>query len=331
MSSGKSNLPTITGYAWRPIQASDAPALADFELACSLVDGATHLLGQTGWAQRLADGEHAANHSLLAIDSQSNIAAVGWIDYRQEVHEVQAFLDGRIHPNFRRAGLGTALLSWLEDRASSHLASIAGERLVVLRILFYDHQQDALDLFQQHGFEFQFSEEQMVFDLQGPLPEFDAGIYLKFETWTQDNAPAFYQVYADSFSTRSRQLMDEAAWSHHFTNPLDGEFRPDLSLLARSNDEPVAFCVTTVETVPSQQAPIQAWINQMGVCRACRRQGIGAALLSEALHRVARAGYPALYLSVNIDNPQAAKLYLRLGFQLEKRFTLYRKELPADN
>jgi ribosomal protein S18 acetylase RimI-like enzyme len=68
----------------------------------------------------------------------------------------------------------------------------------------------------------------------------------------------------------------------------------------------------------------------MGVRLDWRCRGIGASLLCEALRRAARAGYPSLYLSVNIDNPQAARLYERVGFQFQKRFTLYRKELSLD-
>jgi ribosomal protein S18 acetylase RimI-like enzyme len=85
----------------------------------------------------------------------------------------------------------------------------------------------------------------------------------------------------------------------------DDDFRPAMSLLACSGDEPVGFAVCD-----------EAWIAQIGVRPGWRGQGLGAALLAEIMRRFRATGCDAVSLGVNVNNPTAARLYTRLGFDV---------------
>ncbi len=63
----------------------------------------------------------------------------------------------------------------------------------------------------------------------------------------------------------------------------------------------------------------------MGVHPDYRRQGIGASLLSESANQISQAGFHFIKLSVNVNNPDAISLYERMGFQLNKSFTMYHR------
>jgi len=321
------SLPTLPGSTWRPIRPADASALAQFEIDCARLDGATNVRTEADWLERLDDPAHAAEHSLLAAVGGGQIAAAGWIDYWPSPETARAFLDGRVHPDFRGRGIGTVLLNWLESRGCSHLIATELERPHVLRIMFYDRGPDAIALFEQQGFEWLFVEETMRFDLSRPLPDFHLPPGLCGEPWTPENSADFYRAYADAFSTRTSQVMPAAAWHHYWGNPDDPEFKPALSLLIRDGAEPVAFATVDVEPLAGGRFNEIAQIGQVGVRVGWRGQGIGAALLVETMRGIKAAGHRVAQLMVNIDNLQAHGLYDRVGFRRASALTMYRKEI----
>jgi mycothiol synthase len=320
-------LPKIPGNTWRSMQPGDVNALHQFELDCSKLDGATHIIAPVEWEHRLSDSDYANSNSIVASDAMGKITAAGWISYQEEAYEVQAFLDGRVHPNYRGRGIGDSLLSWLEEQAQANLNTIAKGRKLVLRIMFYDRKKDATSLYENHSFWFQYAEDELEYDLKNKLPDYLLPAGMRFQTWSPENAFNFYQAYLKSFSSRTKTLMDENAWVNHFANPKDDEFQPELSVLVERENRPIAFAVCHIDLTLDDKQPHVAWITQMGVHSDWRQQGIGAAILSEILHRLTTAGIRTAKISVNVNNPSARSLYDKVGFTLKKRFTLYRKEI----
>jgi len=147
------NLPTIRGYTWRRIQPTDAPSLEKFEQACALLDGATNLQAPDEWVE-LAKEKNINTRSILAVNAQNEIAIAGWYEIDERVESVLAFLEGRVHPDFRGKQYGTALLDWLERNAGMAMKAVAGERTLTYRIMFYDRAPDASALFEGKGIRF---------------------------------------------------------------------------------------------------------------------------------------------------------------------------------
>ena len=69
------NLPPINNHQWRAMRLDDAAALAQLEMACAPIDGATHLLTQADWRVRLVDEVITAVNSIIAINHDGHIAA----------------------------------------------------------------------------------------------------------------------------------------------------------------------------------------------------------------------------------------------------------------
>ena len=312
-----SPLPTIPAYTWRSLNPADVPALLRFELACSRLDGATKLSSEADWAEKLGN----AVDSVVAIDVNGEIAVAAIIEDAPGAGTERAFLDGRVHPDYRGQGIGSALLGWMEARASAHLLAKESDLPKVLRIMFWDRAEDATTLFEQHGFEFHYVEEEMRVDLHEPRPDPPLPPGLSVELWSPDNAPEFYKVYRGAYGTRTNNPLSEQSWTQYWANPDDPEFRRDLSLLVRAGDEPAAFSVGHVYETD------EASVGQFGVRPAWRGRGLGTAVLVEALNHFAAAGYRYGALTVNINNPGARRLYERAGFKLAKRFTMYRKTI----
>ena len=78
------------------------------------------------------------------------------------------------------------------------------------------------------------------------------------------------------------------------------------------------FCVNMVRVEENQSAGIrEAWIQDLGVRRNWRRQGIGEALVSASMRAFKADGFDYAGLAVDGDNLTGAhRIYERLGFQL---------------
>jgi len=310
-------LPSPAGYAWRPLQADDVRALQQLEQACSALDGAAYLRTAAEWQAVIQE----ASFSQTAVNSAGQVAAVGWLTFDDRVDSVHAFHFGRVHPDFRGQSIGSALLGWLEAAAVPRLREMAAGRPAFLRTFFYDRGPDAINLLTASGYQRQYAEDELRLDLSLPVPTAVFGAETAVHHWTPAHADDFYAAYRAAFATRTTSLLEAPAWHHHFANPDDDEFRPQLSRLVLLADVPLAYAVVYVETTE----PETAWITQMGVHQAYRRQGWGRALLLETVSSLAQAGYAKAALSVNVDNPNARALYERVGFCLSRRLSVYFK------
>lgn len=307
---------------------ADVEAVAEFETFCAAADGGSALRDVSEWKAFLSPDDGPGGEGIIATAGNCLVAA-GRISVSEEVYEVRAFLDGQVHPGWRQRGLGSQLLERLESRAAARLAAVSAGRREVLRIMFYHRGVDAVGLFEQHGYLFHYAEQEMVYPLidEPPLSTLPPGVRL--EPWSATNAHDFYLAYADAFRTRTKHLMDEQAWRHHFANPGDGDFRPQFSFLARAGAQPAGFVVCHVN--PEEPLPRRnIWITQLGVGAGWRGHGIASALIRAPLRLARRAGFTRAMLSVNLDNIPAREAYIAMGFQDGRCLTMYRKELtPA--
>lgn len=85
----------------------------------------------------------------------------------------------------------------------------------------------------------------------------------------------------------------------------DSEFDANLCFIAAAGGEPVGFALCWTA----------AFIKDIAVDPAFRRQGIGEALLRTAFTAFARRGAKTVTLKAHADNAIALRLYRRLGFR----------------
>ncbi|MBZ0310749.1 MAG: GNAT family N-acetyltransferase, partial [Anaerolineae bacterium] len=171
-------------------------------------------------------------------------------------------------------------------------------------------------LYEKHGFNFFFAEDEMHRDLNQPIPAVRLPEGMEFAEWSPTAA---FTAYEDAFRERPGfPGWTEAVWRQNFTG-FDS-FRPGLSLVVMNEHNPTAYAVCAVENG-------QGWIIQIGVRPVYRQQGVGGAVLAETMRRFKAVGLETAMLEVNVNNPQAAHLYKTYGFLLAKRTTIYHKIL----
>jgi mycothiol synthase len=326
MNIGLPSPPSLEGYTWRPLAVEDAPSLHELELDCAPVDGGTHVRTVEEYQEKLEEaGENLVTDTLCALGPAGELEATAWVTCDASVkHEYRAFLDGRVRPEYRGRGLGSSVLGWMEARACQMLAALEKDRPCVLRIDFYDRGEDAVELFEKHGFQFVFAEDEMRRDLIQPIPVLDLPEGMTLVNWAPERVAMFFDVYQDAFRERPGfPKWTENVWRHNFAGGR--EFRADLSLLLLDGVEPVGFAICHVESDEDQKSGSEGWIAQMGVRPAWRRRGLGSALLCEAMHRFRSKGLRWAALDVNTNNPEARRLYERLGFERRKAYTSFQK------
>lgn len=86
--------------------------------------------------------------------------------------------------------------------------------------------------------------------------------------------------------------------------------RPDLFLVGELDG-------AIVGTVMAGYDGHRGWVNYLGVDPACRRQGLGRALMAEAERLLRQAGCPKINLQVRTTNTDAIEFYRRIGFALD--------------
>jgi len=318
--------PSLPGHTWRPLRREDAAALHQLELDCAPFDGGTSIATVAEQKAKLEEaGDKLTTDTLCAMDSRARLAAAAWVTLDDRLtHEYRAFLDGRVHPDYRTRGLGSFIIQWMEMRARQTLSEVQDDRPAVLRFDFYDRRDDALALLEQHAFRFAFAEDEMWRDLSLAMPVVQLPEGMAVVTWNSHNATLFFDVYQDAFRERPGfPNWSEETWRQAFTGGAG--FRPDLSLLLLQGAEAVAYALSHVEVESAEDPVGVGWIVQMGVRPAWRRRGLASALLHEVMRRFQAEGLRWAALEVNIDNYRALRLYQRLGLECRRRFTSYQK------
>jgi len=320
LSANLMNLPDLPGLTWRALTRADLPAVLSLQAACLELGSAAH--------SPVIDFERIeyAPNTLAAFDAASRCVAYAVVFVIDALkHELRAFLEGLVHPDWRGRGIGAALLGWMQSRGCALLDVQPNGRDRVLRVDFYERGPDAVALLEAQGFTYNFAEDEMVFSLDWTILPGTLPADVQIVPWSDDRARDFYTVYDNAFRTRPGfPAWSQEVWVHNYT--ANAEFRPDLSLLALAGETPVAYALSAVDELDGAHV---GWVVQMGTRVDQRGRGLGGGLLAEVLRRFRAEGLARAYLEVNANNPAARAVYERIGFRLVRRYTSYVKRVDG--
>lgn len=198
-------------------------------------------------------------------------------------------LCGMVHPDYRRRGIGTALL-----RAA--LAG-AGRQMGVVRVLVIveDASTSGRAFIARQRAERQFSEYRM--EIAAPPAQRNEQ-RLELHTANLGDVPAIARVISAAFG----QMEDDR-----------------IGLIARDMRDGEQFLLGTLggEAITSLKVfrdPPKAYIYAFGVLPEYRRHGYGREMLSRVIQRLFAEGVTAVGLEVDADNTPARALYQSVGF-----------------
>lgn len=316
--------PDLPGHIWREVHPQDLAAIRELQVACAAAYG-TPVDELVDYIPSLGElGKPPVGDTICAADADGRLAAFGWVRVQDAGFESRVGQFGEVHPAYRRQGLGTFVLKWTEARGRWLISERPQHLPAVLRLDFTDIRPDAVCLYERLGFRKRFTEHRMRRDLHDPFPDYLLPDHVTLLTWVPERAAHFYDVYRDAWSTRPNGAGWAAEeWTEYYAD--DPDFRPDLTLLALSGGEAIAFVRCDVTAVREWGVP-GGWIAHIGVRPEWRGRGVASGLLTLIMQKLRAEGLGYAELDVGSDNPEAKRLYERAGFTDTGHRTLYAKD-----
>ena len=325
--------PPIPGLVFRTFRGEpDIPRLVELMNTIEVADGSFEILSVAALANylaNLAEFESTRDMLLAEVDGQLVAAAQRLRVPRDDVLTYDLF--GWVHPEWRRRGLGRAMLRYGEARQRERAAAEAasGEtRGAFLSTWTHDSAVGNVALLEAEDYQPVRWFFEMARPLDAPIPELALPDGMEFRR-IDDEAQARVVLAADAEAFRDHwgaREMTEADVRRKLGDP-----DCDLSLwqVAWAGDEVVGSVIAEIFPADNEASGIRrGWLDRVSVRRPWRRQGVGRALMAAALAELRRRGMEVASLGVDADNPTGALgLYEGLGFRQDKRSTAYRKPI----
>lgn len=309
----------------RNYQADDLLRLAQLINEADGVDSAGYATTAEALAHRLAGPDVQPTDNLFLAECGDRLVGYVLLLRRPEQDIERVGAVGIVHPQWRRQGIGTALMQRAEQRARQ----MSRNKLLYFEMYVRAPVSGAEELALSLGMQpVRYSYYMECHDLEHlPKPAFPLGIRMRPFVVDQDEEE-FLQAYNDGFSDHWGFVPATLEQVRHWEGSPG--FRPENTLLAVNEvGRIVGLCTVLFPQVEARMSePNPPMIDDLAVIRRYRRQGIGRGLLLAGMRYIRAAGYQVAALGVDADNPnQAARLYESVGFRVVSRSTVFRKGL----
>lgn len=315
----------------KPLDMSDAPALAALLAEVERADGTGVHEDETDVLQRLSDPKVDLARDTAGLWEGARLVAYAMVYEPEQVHDIARFgTAAAVSPDRRRQGIGAGLVEWMRDRAVEMRAErhprVPGELLIDGSA----SNAGLACLARSEGFEpcrYWFS---MTHDLRADrLPATGAPDGLRLTPFEAAFDEATRVAHNDAFRDHwNHTETDRTDWDTWFTG--DRSFRAGLSALLLDADGGVAAYLLADEYVADGAATGRrsCTIGHLGTRPAHRGRGAARALLAHTLAEAGRQGYDEAELVVDAVNPTGALgLYERMGFVTRREFVTYARPL----
>jgi mycothiol synthase len=322
--------PPIPGFRARHLRdASDYGRMAELMCTTHAFDGIPWL--PTGENLRVeyegSDGIDPGR-DLVLVEIEDRLVALSGVERTVRDGIATYFVSGWVHPEHRRRGIGTALLTWNLRRAAERAASEAPGMPVAAQGFAENSEVGHLALLAGAGFEpvrhfFLMHRPHLNGVPEAPVPD---GIELRPVTADQHRA---------IFDAESEAFLDH--WGSHEwgddrfrTTFAKSELDTSLWVVAWDGDQVAGVVENWVWAEENSKLGVKrGWLERISVRRPWRRRGLGRAITAASLVRLREAGLGEAMLGVDSENANGALgLYESLGFAIYQRAAAYRLPIP---
>jgi mycothiol synthase len=266
--------------------------------------------------------------SLLAVTADGRIAGFEFVFSGD--NRMRATAWGKVHPDWRDMGIGSALIEWAVQRASQHVGRVPADARVSVAIHVFHQDGKSIKLLEDRGFKYLRSTFVMRRDFDDSNVT-DATLPDNYRLVSFAEFPdlrAFIDVQRDAFRDHwgwiETPIEDEMqSWQHLIDTGPD--FDPNFWWLAFEGEQPAGVIMTMTESHFGNDV---AWVGVLGVRRNYRKRGLASGLLKYAFNAHKDRGAKGIALSVDASSlSNAVALYERAGMVTVEQRDAYELEL----
>jgi mycothiol synthase len=280
------------------------------------------------WAEHPSEHFDAARDSIVA-EADGRPVAYGWTQWVDTTDGLREYVTrGHVHGEWRRRGIGTAILRWNEAHLRAVAATHDTDRPRFFGSGTNERRTGAVRLLERNGYApvrwfFEMLRPTMDDIVVPPLPQ---GLTLRpprGEAEMRKVYDADIEAFADHWGGFDTSESAFQRWLH------DPDYDPELFVVAWDGDE-VAGAVWNV--IMAHDNAAFGWkrglLDSVHVRRPWRGRGLASALVGQSLALLRDRGMTSAVLGVDADNPLGALgLYRKAGFEVDMRSMAYRKPM----
>jgi GNAT superfamily N-acetyltransferase len=237
---------------------------------------------------------------------------------------------GQVSPSWRRRGIGTAILGWLEDRQRIVSATHPQDGPRFHQDETYDSTRSLTELLERAGYVAARRWYQMTRPLTDGIPEAALPDGLEVRPVTPDQYRQIWDADVEAFRDHwGFAEPKEEDYQRYLEDPV--MMQTELWQIAWDGDQ-VAGQVRSF--INHRQNAEQGWLRgyteMISVRRPWRKRGLAKALILRSLRILKEQGMTEAALGVDTENISGAlRLYESCGFRPVKGGALYRKPLTG--
>lgn len=276
--------------------------------------------------EHLKNSNPATDMLFAEIDGRTvAYSRVEWWQEKDPNHRIYS-LFVNIIPAVRNQGIETAMLRWCETRIGKIASS---------------HPQDSQRFFQTYSSEFKPDLNKLLDECGYTATRFFIEMSRPLDDIPEAALPQGVDVRPVS-EKDVRKVIDASneAFRDHwgYSQPTEEDiksyksskyFQPELWQVAWVGDEVVSSVMNYIEHDYNQKFnKKRGWTENISTHRKWRKKGIAKALIVRSMHMHKAKGMTEVGLGVDTNNPNGAlRLYQKLGYEKNKTWITYRKEL----
>ncbi|MFQ5942734.1 MAG: GNAT family N-acetyltransferase [Anaerolineales bacterium] len=265
---------------------------------------------------------------MLLAEAGGELIAYCRVFWEQQLEGDRVYFHfGTVLPEWRRKGIGSAMLRWCERR---------------LRIIASDHPQDGERYLQTFGADTLIGKDklalsegyqpiryefEMARSLEGDLPQAPMPPGLEVRPVLDEHIRPIWDASAEAFRDHWGYVVPT---EENYQDWLEGRtFNPKLWKVAWDGDEVAGMVQNYIDERENEEyGRKRGYTENISVRRPWRRRGLARALIAESFYLLRDLGMEEAALSVDTENLSGAlSLYESMGFEQVKRWTDYRKPL----
>jgi GNAT superfamily N-acetyltransferase len=296
--------------------------------ACNEADGLEYINTPHEIAHVFAHLTHCDPYrDMLFAEISGETAAFSRVWWVQESPTRRLYKSlGFVHPNWRRKGLGAAMLRY-NERCLREIAGRHPSEEKSLRVWATAGEYGAHALFTGAGYVPVRHYLEMVRPIDAPLPDAPMPDGLEVRAVERDQIRLIWEArdeaYQDHWGYVPPTEQDYQRWIQ------DRLFAPDLWKVSWDGHQIAGMVLNRVDEAQNEKyGRKRGYTHGVFVRRPWRRRGLARALLVETIEMFRGKGMRETALGVDLENPYGAlRLYERVGYTEVKRHTFFDKRI----